>query len=89
MTNIRSRPEPITRSPQIIALTQIVSEPLDNKSSLFFQHIIGVMRWMVEFGRVDIAVEVSLLSSYLANPREGHLEAAIHIMGYLRLKHNT
>ena len=44
---------------------------------------------MVELGRVDIAVEVSLLSSYLANPREGHLEAAIHIMGYLRLKHNT
>ena len=66
-----------------------VSEPLDDEGSSFFQHIIGVMRWMVELGRVDIAVEVSLLSSYLANPREGHLEAAIHIMGYLRLKHNT
>ncbi len=46
------------------------------------------MRWMVELGRVDIAVEVSMLSSYLAYPREGHLEAAIHVMGYLRLKHN-
>ena len=66
-----------------------VTEPLDDECSSFFQHLIGVMRWMVELGRVDIAVEVSLLSSYLAYPREGHLEAAIHIMGYLRLKHNT
>jgi hypothetical protein len=47
------------------------------------------MRWMVELGRVDIAVEVSLLSSYLACPRAGYLEAAIHIIGYLREKHNT
>ena len=30
--------------------------------------------------------EVSLLSAYLTNPREGHLEAAIPIFGYL--KHN-
>ena len=66
-----------------------VSEPLDDECASFFQHIIGVMRWMIELGRVDIAVEVSLLSSYLAYPREGHLQAALHIMGYLRLKHNT
>ncbi len=66
-----------------------VSEPLDDECSSFFQHLIGIMRWMVELGRVDIAVEVSLLSSYLAYPWEGHLEAAIYIMGYPRLKHNT
>jgi hypothetical protein len=66
-----------------------VSEPLDVECSSFFQHLIGVMHWMVELGRVDIAVEVSLLSSYLAYPREGHLEAAIHVMGYLCLKHNS
>ena len=41
------------------------------------------MRWMVELGRVDIATKVSMLSSYLADPCEGHLEAAIHAMGYL------
>jgi hypothetical protein len=47
------------------------------------------MCWMVELGRVDIATEVSLLSSHLALPREGHLTMALHIMGYLRCKHNT
>ena len=48
------------------------------------------MSWMVEQGRVDIAMEVSLLLSYLAAyPCEGHLETALHIMGYLKNKHNT
>ena len=47
------------------------------------------MRWMVELGRVDIAVEVSLLSSFLAMPRRGHMVAALHIMSYLRIKHNS
>ena len=55
----------------------------------FFQHLIGVMCWMVEQGRVDIATEVLLLLSYLAYPCEGHLETALHIMGYLKNKHNT
>ena len=44
---------------------------------------------MIEIGRVDIATKISLLSSYLAYPREGHLEASLHVMGYLKQKHNT
>jgi hypothetical protein len=66
-----------------------LTDNLDDDCSSFFMHLIGVMRWMVELGRIDIATEVSMLSSYLASPREGHLEAALHIMGYLRLKHNS
>ncbi len=44
---------------------------------------------MVELGCIDIATEVSMLSSYLACPREGHLENTLHVMGFLRLKHNS
>ena len=58
-------------------------------AATYFQSVIGVMRWMVEIGRVDIATEVSLLSSYLAAPREGHMDAALHIMSYLGNHHNT
>jgi hypothetical protein len=47
------------------------------------------MRWMAELGRIDIATEVSMLFSYLTCPREGHLENALHVMGYLQLKHNS
>ncbi len=60
-----------------------LSDILDSECSSFYQHLIGVMRWMVELGRIDIATEVSMLSSYLACPRKGHLENALHVMGYL------
>jgi hypothetical protein len=66
-----------------------LSEPLNPECSSFYQHLIGVMRWMVELGCIDIATEVSLLSSHLAFPREGHLETALHIMSYLSQKHDT
>jgi hypothetical protein len=66
-----------------------VTEPLYREYSSFYQHLIGVMRWMIKLGCADIVTEVSMLLSYLAFPREGHLEAAIHVMGYLQLKHNS
>jgi hypothetical protein len=44
---------------------------------------------MVELGRNDIVTEVSLLSSHLAYPCEGHLKTALHMMSYLSHKHNT
>jgi hypothetical protein len=31
-----------------------LSEPLDPECSSFYQHLIGVTRWMVELGRIDI-----------------------------------
>ena len=49
-----------------------------------FQEIIGSLRWAVELGRVDILLETSILSKHLALPREGHLEQAYHIIGYLK-----
>ena len=49
-----------------------------------FQELIGQLRWAVEIGCVDILLETSLLSSYLAMPRVGHLEQAFHIFGYLK-----
>jgi hypothetical protein len=60
-----------------------LSDLLDPDCSSFYQHLIGVMRWMVELGCIDIVTEVSMFSSYLACPREGHLENALHVMGYL------
>ena len=29
-----------------------------------FQELIGILRWAVEIGRVDIMTEISILSSY-------------------------
>ncbi len=44
---------------------------------------------MCKIGRIDIAKEVLLLSLRLAYPREGHLDTALHVMGYLRSKYNS
>jgi hypothetical protein len=66
-----------------------LSDPLDPECSSFYQHLITVMRWMVKLGHIDIATEVSLLSSHLAYPRKGNLKTALHIMSYLSHKHNT
>ena len=54
----------------------------------YFQTIIGVMIWMVDLGRIDIAVEVLQPSSFLAMPRQGHLVNALHILPYLKIKQN-
>ena len=42
---------------------------------------------MVELGRVDICTEVSMMSSHLALPREGLLEAVFHMFAYLKKNH--
>ncbi len=62
---------------------------LDPECFSYYQHLSGVMRWMVELGHIDITTEFSMSSSYLACPHKGHLENALHVMGYLRLKHNS
>ena len=47
-----------------------ISEELDATDAAYYQSLIGIVRWMVELGRVDICCEVSMLSSCLALPRE-------------------
>lgn len=59
---------------------------LQGTDHTYFQELIGILRWAIELGRVDIMLEVSMLSVHLAMPRAGHLEAAIHIFAYLKTK---
>ena len=46
-----------------------ISTELDAADASYYQSLIGVLRWIVELGRVDICCEVSMLSSCLALPR--------------------
>jgi hypothetical protein len=62
---------------------------LDPDQASYFQSIIGMMQWMCEIGCIDIATEILLLSLHLAYPQEGHLYAALHVMGYIWLKYNS
>ena len=62
---------------------------LDMTDSSYYQSLIGVLQWMVELGRVDICLEVSMMSSHLALPREGHMEQVPQIFLNLQKYHNT
>jgi hypothetical protein len=53
------------------------------------ESLIGILRWIVELGRVDICLEVSMMSSHLVLPREGYLEQGFHIFAHLKKYHNT
>lgn len=50
----------------------------------YYQNLIGILRWSVELGRIDIYYEVATLSSFLVQPRHGHLEQVFHIFAYLK-----
>ena len=65
------------------------SRELDDEGVTYFQSLIRVLRWIVELGRVDICCEVSMLSSHLCLPREGHLQQVYHIFAYLKANHNA
>ena len=65
------------------------SEELNGKDATFYQHLVGVCHWIVELGRVDVITEVSILASYLCNPRDGHMDAALHLYSYLKAHHNA
>ena len=49
-----------------------------------YQELIGILRWAVEIRKVDILLEVLLLSSHLALTRVGHLQTVYRIFGYLK-----
>ena len=65
------------------------SEFLDDEMSNYYQSLIGVLRWIVEMGRMDITTEVSILSSYVASPRMGHFQELLRIFAYLKIHHNA
>jgi hypothetical protein len=51
---------------------------------LLFTKLIGIARWAIELGHINIHHLVSLLSQYQVNPRVGHLEALYHVFAYMK-----
>ncbi len=66
-----------------------VSSELDPDLASFFHSLIGIMYWMVELSGIDIATEVSLLSSHSALLCESHIDTTLHIIAYQGLHHNS
>lgn len=61
----------------------ITAPPADDDINMY-QSYVSILWWIFELGCLDIYVHVALMSSYLTNPRIGHLEAIYYIFGYLK-----
>jgi hypothetical protein len=61
-----------------------VSPLLNPDEANYYMSQISILRWMVELRRLDIYINVALLSSFLCQPRRGHMEAIYSIYGYLK-----
>jgi len=66
-----------------------VSPLLDQDQASYFMSLIGILRWAVELGRIDIYIDVALLSSFMAQPRVGHMNEVLHIFSYLKCHENS
>eukprot|EP00957_Ditylum_brightwellii_P207660 15353953-Ditylum_brightwellii.AAC.1 len=44
----------------------------------------GILRWGIELGQIDIALEMGIMVQYQANPRARHLEVLYHMFAYLK-----
>ena len=60
------------------------SDFLDDAGKRQYQMLVGMAQWAVTIGRMDIAYAVASLSRFSAAPRQGHLELAFYLFGYLK-----
>ena len=66
-----------------------ISPEIGTKDAAYYHSLIGVLRWVVDLGRVEINAEALLLSWYIAMPRGGHLEDLLHNFAYLNNHMNS
>ena len=55
----------------------------------YYISLIGIPGWILDIERVDICLEVSMMSSHMATPRQGKLYQVLIILGHLKKYHNT
>ncbi len=66
-----------------------VTPLLEPDQASYFMSLIGILRWAVELGRINIYIDVALLSSFMAQPRIGHMNQVLHIFTYLKHHENS
>ena len=65
------------------------SMELDQDALSYYRMSISIIRWIIELGRNDTITKESSLLSYIALLREGHLEAAVHVMVHVGQQYNS
>jgi hypothetical protein len=58
---------------------------LDTAGHRQYQHLLGMLKWLVTIGHPDLCNAVASLSCFSACPRENHLQLALRCFGYLKM----
>jgi hypothetical protein len=61
-----------------------VTDLLTNENLGYYQSQIGMPRWAVKLGHIDVATKVSMLAAFSTAPHQGHLAAVYHLYAYLK-----
>lgn len=60
------------------------SRPLDDEDIQLYQSCIGMLRWSVELGRIDLAKVSGTMARFSALPRENHMITLLNIFSYCK-----
>eukprot|EP00934_Nitzschia_sp_Nitz4_P001469 Nitzschia sp. Nitz4//scaffold498_size9664//494//4337//NITZ4_009088-RA/size9664-snap-gene-0.10-mRNA-1//-1//CDS//3329553087//1469//frame0 len=64
------------------AIKKEMGNILDDDDRQLYQSYIGVIRWAVELGRIDLAHAAGMMARFAASPREGHMTQVVRILAY-------
>ena len=56
---------------------------LTAKDIVIFMSFIGMLQWLITLGRLDVMQAVTALSAFRGAPRQGHMDRAKRIFGYV------
>ena len=57
---------------------------VDELEATKFRGMVGSCDWLITLGRFDVNCAVNALSRHSMQPREGHVKAMRHVLGYLK-----
>ena len=60
------------------------SKHLDEDDTQLYQSYIGILRWAVELGRIDLAHSAGVMARFSIAPRDGHMETVLKIFAYCK-----
>jgi hypothetical protein len=60
------------------------SDFLDDDGTTLYQSYLGILRWAIELGRIDLAHFGSTMAKFSVAPREGHLTAVVRGFAYVK-----
>ena len=60
------------------------SKILDEDSTQLYQSYVGIIRWAVEIGRIDICMSAGTMARFSSMPRQGHMFHVLRILAYCK-----